>query len=65
MNLSLGSIFVLGAVVLMVLAVIGTASSNGQSLGVDWDTWQSAGLLSFFASLLVRGLAWPSRGGDT
>ncbi len=50
MNLRL---FLIGAVVLIVFAIIGTADASGQALGVSWTTWLCASLLSFFVDLLT------------
>jgi hypothetical protein len=49
-------IFLVGAVVLIVLGIIASASDSMQSLGVWWYTWLMASLLSFFVDLLT-GLA--------
>ena len=57
--MNLNFLFIVGAIVLIVLAIIGTASSSAQALGVNWDTWASASLLSFFASIAVNRLDWP------
>jgi len=54
-------IFIIGAIVLIVFAIIATAittgSSPGQLFGVTWYTWLCAALLSFFVDLLT-GWAW-------
>lgn len=46
-------IFLIGAIVLMVFMIIATAAHDGLCLGVTWDTWLGASLLSFFVELLT------------
>ena len=50
-------IFIVGAVVLIVFAIIATAQDSMQLFGVWWYTWLCAALLSFFVDLLT-GWAW-------
>ena len=51
--MSLRLLFLIGAAVLLVLAIVGTAAANAEALGVSWTSWLCGGLLSFIASLLV------------
>ena len=44
-------IFLLGAIVLIVLAIIATAAASGSCLGVSALTWLCASLLAFFVDL--------------
>jgi hypothetical protein len=44
-------IFIVGAVVLIVFAIIATA--HGVCLGVTWESWACAALLSFFVDCLL------------
>lgn len=48
-------LLLIGAVVLIVLAIIATATATGQALGVTWYTWLCAALLSYFVDLLLGG----------
>ena len=53
-------IFIVGAIVLIVFAIIATATTGvnaGQLFGVWWYTWLCAALLSFFVDILV-GWTW-------
>jgi uncharacterized membrane protein len=53
MTLNVRNLFVIGAVVLIVLALIAAADATGTAIGVQWNVWLCGSLLSFFASLLV------------
>jgi hypothetical protein len=46
-------VFLIGAIVLVVLGIIASASDSMQALGVWWYTWLMASLLSFFVDLLT------------
>jgi hypothetical protein len=50
MNLRL---FLIGAIVLIALAIIATASATGECLGVTWFTWLCASFLSFLVDILT------------
>jgi hypothetical protein len=50
-------IFIVGAIVLVVFAIIATAATTGELFGVTWYTWLAASLLSFYVDLLT-GWAW-------
>ena len=50
-------VFIVGAIVLIVFAIIASAASTGQLFDVTWATWVSAALLSFFVDLLL-GWTW-------
>lgn len=50
-------IFIVGAIVLIVFAIIATAQASGDLFSVTWYTWLCAALLSFFVDLLT-GWAW-------
>jgi hypothetical protein len=47
-------IFIVGAIVLIVFAIIATTQASGQLFGVDSFTWLCAALLSYFVDLLVN-----------
>jgi hypothetical protein len=51
--MSLRLLFLIGAAVLLVLAVVATAAASTEALGVGWTSWLCGGLLSYIASLLV------------
>lgn len=53
MTLNLRGLFIVGAIVLVVLEIIAAADATGTALGVQWNVWLGASLLSFFASLIV------------
>lgn len=55
-------LFLIGAVVMIVFAIIGTAAANLQCLGVDWTTWLCASLLSVFVDWLFGAPAWANGG---
>jgi hypothetical protein len=46
-------LFLIGAIVLIVLGIIASATDSMQALGVWWYTWLMASLLSFFVDLLT------------
>ena len=46
-------IFIVGAIILIVFAIIATAATSGVCLGVTAFTWLCASLLSFFVDLLL------------
>jgi len=50
-------IFIVGAIVLIVFAIIATASTTGELFSTTWFTWLCAALLSFFVDVLV-GWTW-------
>lgn len=47
-------IFLIGAIVLIVLGIIASASTSLQALGVWWYTWFMASFLSFLTDILVN-----------
>jgi hypothetical protein len=51
--MTLRLLFLIGAIVLVVLAIIGAASTSGDVLSVQWPVWLAASLLSYFASIVV------------
>lgn len=57
-------LFLAGAIVLIVFAIIATASNTGTLtlFGVTWFTWLCASLLSFFTDLLLDGPAFDGQG---
>lgn len=50
-------IFIVGAIVLIVFAIIATSQATQDLFSVTWYTWLCAALLSFFVDLLL-GWAW-------
>ena len=47
------ALFLIGAIVLIVFAIIATAAASGELFGVTWFTWLCAALLSYFVDLLT------------
>lgn len=48
-------IFIAGAIVLIVLGIIASATDSMQALGVWWYTWFMAAFLSFLVDVLIGG----------
>jgi hypothetical protein len=55
-------LFVIGAIVLIVLGIIASASDSMQALGVWWYTWFMASFLSFLVDLALGGYVVGSGG---
>jgi hypothetical protein len=53
------ALFLIGAIVLIVFAIIATAATSGELFGVSWFTWLCAALLSYFVDLLT-GWGWAN-----
>lgn len=59
-------LFLIAAIVLIVLAILATASATGTCLGVTALTWIAAALLAYFVDLLWPwALAVPRRSPNT
>ena len=50
-------VFIVGAIVLIVFAIIATSQASMDLFSVTWYTWLCAALPSFFVDLLL-GWAW-------
>jgi len=46
-------LFLVGAIVLIVFAIVATAAASATFLSITWATWLCAAILSFFTHLLV------------
>jgi hypothetical protein len=57
--MSLRVLFLIGALVLFVLAVVATAATSGQVLDVSWASWVCGGFIAGVASLLVGDVRTP------
>jgi hypothetical protein len=58
-------LFLVAAIVLVVFAIIATASvgiNAGELFGVTWYTWLGASLLAYFVDLLVGGFGYANGG---
>lgn len=55
-------LFIIGAIVLSIFAVIASAASTGSCLGVSYSSWLVASLLSYFVDCALGGWVWNVRG---
>lgn len=62
MTLSLGRLFLIASIVLVVFAIIGEAASSQKFLTVDYIEWFFASFLSYLVSILFGDYApWGTR----
>jgi predicted Na+-dependent transporter len=51
-------LFIIGAIVLIVFAIVASAQATGAWLGVAWPTWLAASLLAYFTDLALGQWKW-------